>query len=102
MILQTYTRGEIIEFPVTFRDASGEEVDPSSAVVKVNFLNAQNARETVAIDMESTTAGWSADWDSSVALPARVHWSAISVSPASAEDGAFELEANLANLGTVE
>jgi len=102
MILKTYTRGNVIEFPVTFLDANGVEVDPDSAIVKLNFLNSENARETVEINMQSSTGGWSAEWDSSVALPARVYWSAISTSPASAEDGAFELEANLANLGRVE
>lgn len=103
MLLETIIRGNVVEFTVTFLDANGDVVEPASAEMKVNFLNSENARETVSVDMEEASDGtWSTEWDSSDALPSRVFWSALSTSPASAKDGAFELAANRANLGIVE
>lgn len=102
MILDDITRGSVVEWTVTFLDADGNAVEPESAELKVNFLNSDDERETVEIDMASTTAGWFAEWDSGDALEARVYWSVKSTNPASAKDGVFALKANLANLGAAE
>lgn len=101
MILDEITRGNVVEFTVTFLDADGDAIDPDSAVLKVNFLNAEEERETVSVDMSAVTGGWFAEWDSSDALEARVYWSVKSTTPASAKDGAFKLVGNLANVGEV-
>lgn len=99
MIVETFDRGNAIEFTATFTDADGEAVTPDSATVKVNFLNSDSERETETVMMnEQSDGSWFGIWDSSDALPARVDWSMQSANPASVKDGSFDLEANRANL----
>lgn len=102
MILDEIIRGNMVEFAVTFLDVNGNPVEPSSAELKVNFLNAEGERATVATAMNADTGGWFAEWDSSDALEARVYWSVKSTNPASAKDGVFLLKANPANVGATE
>lgn len=101
MGLLTYiTRGNDIEFVASFADSEGGVVTPSSVSLRVSYLNAAGNRTTETLAMgEQDTSGatWVANWDSSVAKKGRVHWSVRSLNPGSAEDGQFELQANLGN-----
>jgi hypothetical protein len=99
MLTQTIVRGNIVEIRTTFADIDGAAVDPLSAIATINFVSADNIRETVNFAMEVDTDGtWFALWDSSEALQGRVYWSILATDPASADEGFFELKANLANL----
>lgn len=102
MIPQTIIRGNLARFSAIFYDATGAVASPSSAAVIVNYLNEAGARvDSDPIEMSQQTDGsFYAEWDSSAAQPARVYWSAKAVSPAGAQDGLFDLEANPANLAT--
>jgi hypothetical protein len=100
-IVSKIVRGNVVDFETTFTDADGVALEPVSATLTVNFLNAAGEREESEISMDSSSASdaWTASWDSSDAKAGRVYWSARSASPAAAEDGVFDLVANLANPG---
>ena len=99
MIVSKIVRGNMVDFATTFEDEDGNPVEPTSVELIVSYLNAAGERETVSIDMETNTAAseFVAEWDSSVAARGRVHWAIRATSPAAAEDGVFDLTANLAN-----
>lgn len=103
MTLATYfVRGNSVEFAVTFTDADGVDINPMSAVVTVNFLSGgDRVNETIDL-VENTDGAWAGTWSSDTAEPGRVFWSARSFNPGAAEDGQFELKANLANLNINE
>lgn len=99
MRVEFIDRGNEVEFTVTFLNKDGLPLNPSSATVTVNFLNAGGERESEAVSLSHQTDDtWYGLWDSQAALPARTYWTVRSFSPDSAEDGFFELRGNLANL----
>lgn len=103
MLATVIFRGSVVDFSTTFTDADGVAVDPASALLVVNFLNAAGERESEAIQMDQDTDGnWVAEWSSAAAMPARTYWSMRSNNPTSAQDGFFELRGNLANLAIDE
>ncbi len=99
MIVERIIRGNLVEFASTFLDDAGEETFPAAVVLTVSFINSAGTRESVTIDMEDDTSGgeFTAVWDSSVAKRGRVHWAVRATDPAGAEEGIFDLAANLAN-----
>lgn len=99
MALLTYIkRGNLIEFTATFENAAGVVVSPDSAALYLSYINAAAARVTTTVAMADDSAGtFTCEWDSSVAKKGRVHWSVQAENPSAADDGQFELEANMAN-----
>lgn len=97
MLLVHINRGNLISFSVVFYDNADAVTSPDSANLYISYINSDGDRTTDTIAMDQNTDDWSAEWDSSVAKKGRVHWSVRSVDPSSADDGQFELEANLAN-----
>ena len=88
-----------IEFASTFLDEDGAATIPASVEIVVSYINAAGTRTTATMDMEDDTSGgeFTAMWDSSVAKKGRVHWAVRATNPPGAEDGFFDLSANLAN-----
>lgn len=102
-IVTAIDRGNVVEFTATFLDAAGATIEPDSASVTVNFLNADDERESATVEMTmSTDQSWFASWSTADAKPALVYWSVKSVGPESAEDDKFMLKGNLANLSDLE
>jgi hypothetical protein len=98
MLLTYIKRGNVVTFSAELLDADGNTVTPASVNLYVNYVDEDGNRIIDTIEMVDTTAGtWEAEWDSSVALKGRVHWSVRSFEPSSAQDDQFQLEANLAN-----
>lgn len=102
MSAEIFTRGNIVEFSITFKDADDETITPVGDVtLRVDFATGPETddRTDEEIAMGSDTAGNStAEWDSSDAYPGRVFWSATSASPVATVDGYFDLAGNRANL----
>lgn len=99
-MLIRHIRGTVITFTATFADAAGVEVTPSSATMHLNYMN-EGVRVDEDLDMEMNTDGqWVTSWDSFMADAGRVYWHTRSDNPRSAQDGYFELVANLANPDT--
>ena len=97
MLLTYIKRGNVVTFSAELLDAEGNQVTPASVDLYVNYVDVEGDRVTDTIDMTEMTDGtWDAEWDSSVALKGRVHWSVRSTEPSSAQDDQFQLEANLA------
>lgn len=99
MSLNIVIRGNTVELTSVFTDADGGPLNPSSAVAVVNFKNAGGDRESETVPMsEQSDGAWLGLWNSSNARPGRVYWSVRAENPSAAEDGQFDLRANLANL----
>lgn len=99
--MTTIVRGNIIDFATTFTGADSEVLTPASATLTVNFRSANGDRVDEDIEMDADSAGevWTATWDSAVAKPGAVYWSAQASDPEAAVDGDFEISANPANPG---
>lgn len=102
MIIKRYQRGDEFSFTAAPVDVSGDAVTPDSMTLNINFLNADGEREdSDDIEMSADTAGeiWTGVWTSRGigAASGRVFWSIQTVNPDSNEQGAFDLDANLAN-----
>lgn len=102
MIITHYQRGDGLVFTAAPVDENGDSVTPDSLTLNVNFLNTADEREQAEpITMEADTSGetWGASWTSRSigAKSGRVYWSIETVNPDSAEEGCFDLDANLAN-----
>ena len=93
------TRGDIVRFTANFTDENSLPVIPASANLYVNYVISDGTRTTATVTMslQTTDSDWTADWESDVASPGIVYWSARAVGPHAAEDGNFELLANPAN-----
>jgi hypothetical protein len=89
-------RGSTVVLTVEFADESGNPISPASATLHLNYING-GGRVEEEVELVESSDVWSAEWDSTPASPGRVHWSVRSVSPSTAEDGDFDLTANLAN-----
>lgn len=99
-MLDRIVRGSTVTFTVTFADAVGVAIDPDSAALHLSFMNeGERVSEELAMEMQ-TDLTWIAEWNTIEADAGRVYWSARSVNPYSAQDGQFELTANLANPDT--
>lgn len=98
--VSTVVRGNVVRFEVVFKNSSGVAVDPDDANVLISYLNESNVRTLITVEMAWDSSGsWTAEWDTSVASPGMVFWSARSTNPSSAKDDRFEVKANPANLG---
>ncbi len=90
------TRGDVIRFTANFTDETGASIIPASANLFLNYVTASD-RTSVTIAMVMADSNFTADWESDVAFPGIVYWSAQATTPHAAEDGSFELIANKAN-----
>lgn len=97
MIVEHIKRGNIVSFTATFLDTDGNIASPSAATLYVSFMRFEERVEDSAEMEEQTDGSWFAEWDSSDATKGKVHWSVRSTGPSSAQDGSFDLDANLAN-----
>jgi hypothetical protein len=94
--MEIIDRGNSILFTATPKDALGNIVTPSSMALTLNYVTT-TGRAGTSIVMVNSAGSWTATWESSVAEPGIVYWSARASSPSGAEDGSFELDANPAN-----
>lgn len=92
-------RGNLVEFATTFVDSESAVLTPASATLTLNFRNGDGVRENESIEMDADSDGeiFTASWDSAVAKPGLVYWSAQASDPEAAVDGEFEITANPAN-----
>lgn len=102
-ILQSFVRGTTIPFGTTFYSSPNVPTLPSSATLRVYYIDTSNAVETDVIPMTAPTppaVTWMAIWESRVARPGYVSYSLHNddQSPYAVEDGAFMLTANSANV----
>lgn len=99
MLIEAFVRGNGFAWSATFKDVSGDDVEPQTAKLYVSYVDAAGARVTAdPIDMEPSTSGtWTAFWDSSAANKGRLYWSIRTTEPSAAAEGSFDLAANLAN-----
>lgn len=98
MTLEYIIRGNEVEFAATFLDSAGLVVEPASVELTISYFNSAGTRATTTLTMgENTDGSFEALWLSSVAKKGRVFWSLRSIGPPSADQGFFELSANLAN-----
>lgn len=95
-------RGNIVDITATFVDVDEVEVLPTSADVIFNYLTSAGTRtNSDPVAMETNSDGlYAATWSSADAYPGRVYWSVRATDPEAAEDGYFDIVANLANLAT--
>lgn len=96
-LLTTHVRGNEILFTSTPRDADGIAVVPEYVELQLSFMNSGSRQNEVYAMDDQTDGTFRYVWDSSIADAGRVHWSVRSFNPATAEDGKFNLAANLAN-----
>ena len=93
-----YVRGSMVFFTATFVTASGSPASPDSALLHLVYRDLEHSeqRDTVSMTIAGNVA--SASWDSSVAMPGLVLWSAKGTGAnAIVQDGSFTLTANDAN-----
>lgn len=102
----TIARGTTVVFLSQFFDEDGNLINPTSAVVNVEYNGCNGVQQQIPMVAPGTPGGdpvyWSAQWDSRGADPGVVYWSIHSGQPGpySVEDGQFTLTANKANLLT--
>jgi hypothetical protein len=103
---QIFVRGATIQFATNFFDVNGVQVQPNSAMINIVPTLAPSTPITIAMSAPSgAQTKWTALWDTrNVAAPQAINWSIHtgtgSPVPVTAEDGAFNLSANPANLPT--
>lgn len=97
MLIDSIVRGNVIEWAASFLDAEGAPSEPDSVVLTVNFMGSTGRSETDITMSENTDGEWAGTWDSSEARKGRVHWAIRTYNPAAADEGRFDLTANLAN-----
>lgn len=98
MTILVEVRGNIYDFTATFLDVDDLPVIPAYANLYISFLMVGTVKRTkITIAMTVVGQSYFATWDSSEAAPCKVNWSVRSVGPHTAEDGSFNLTANLAN-----
>lgn len=95
--MDVFVRGNVISFSTTFYDADGAVVIPASVSLLIVFgISKGTNSETIA--MTNVGDAWTATWDSSDAYPSTVNWSVRATTPHAADQGAFSIPANPANL----
>lgn len=96
-----FYRGATIHFSSTFKDDAGDPMAPNSAKVNVRYRSDDDASyDDELLDLEDAGGGmWRVTWDSSVARPGPVYWSARATDGTEVivKDGSFVLAANQAN-----
>jgi hypothetical protein len=98
MLIDQEVRGSVVKLSAFFEAPDGVPEEPASAVVHVNYIDANGMRVEDTLPMEEDSTGeWVALWNSSVANKGRVFWSVEAFDPPTRQDGVFELVANLAN-----
>ena len=97
---ETFVRDSTVRLKFNFFNAEGAEVDPATATVTISYVTLGGGESThVTYALTQTDAGWTYDWDSSVASPCviAVHAQTEDGQPVSSIDGEFRLKANRAN-----
>lgn len=96
-LLETFDRGNEILFTATPLDLDGNPATPDHVELQISFMK-NGERQLEVMTMEETTDGtYRYIWDSSFADRGRVHWAVRCIDPPSADEGKFNLAANLAN-----
>lgn len=96
-LLTTHVRGNEILFTASPTDADGLPVTPASVELQLSFMNGGDRQNEVYPMAEQSDSTFRYVWDSSIADAGRVHWCVRSIDPMTAEEGKFNLAANLAN-----
>lgn len=97
-LLTTHVRGNEILFTASPTDADGLAVAPSYVELQISFMNGGSRQNEVYAMSQQSDDTFRYVWDSSIADAGRVHWAVRSIDPATAEEGKFNLAANLANM----
>lgn len=96
-LLTTHVRGNEILFTAAPTDADGAPVVPGYVELQLSFINGGSRQNEVYAMTDQSDGTFRYVWDSSIADAGRVHWAVRSIDPATAEEGKFNLAANLAN-----
>lgn len=98
MLVEKFVRGNGFAFVVTPTDVDGAVSEPDSVTLRIRYIDANGEEAFDEIEMDPDTDGaWTGFWDSSVSKKCQIHWDVRAVNPAAADDGVFNLTANLAN-----
>ena len=95
-----FIRKNLLVCTVTFMDEDGTSIQPSAAVLFVNYRNmlGVQANDTVTMNYDDVTNSWSATWDSSRCTHGNVEWMVFgSGALQAATQGQFQIAANAAN-----
>jgi len=97
--MDTFDRGETLQFTFVTDDINGNPVLPSGAYLEISYYDRSRVKTTTRIEMSPETDGFAADWNSTVAYPGIISWVMASEDAfVAAQQGQFILAANDANL----
>lgn len=92
-------RGNVIAFSTTFYDADGAPITPVSVNLEIEVVSPPNgAKQEFVIAMTNVSTLWSANWDTTGVPSGIVYWAVKANGPHGADQGRFNLNANLANI----
>lgn len=97
--MQTFVRGADIKFSATFVDASGSNLVPTAATLRITYL-IETTPTTVTFGMTDGGGGvWFYYWQSGVSYPGVIQWfiDATGGLSTAVAQGQFALVANIAN-----